>query len=35
MRMAMKGLVMFAYCHGWVQPDVVTVLFRLFDLKGA
>lgn len=33
--MGIKRLVMFAYCHGWVQADVVSVVFRLFRLQGA
>lgn len=35
MRMGLKWLVMLGYCHGWVQADVVSVVFRLFGLKGA
>lgn len=35
MRSAVKRLVMWGYCHGWVAAGVVEAMFRLFGLKGA
>jgi hypothetical protein len=35
MRMGIKRLLMFGYCHGWIAAETVTAAFQLLRLRGA